>query len=186
MLGKGLSRACLSRAHLNQVGQVDRCPSEPVWARPDQKAGLFKLAVMVLDGSWGYPEVGRQPRGACLQVLVPAAARDQVHEGGDRPGAQTGMHQNVDAEPPNVPAEGTAASRQTCPARHCGSSRSPLPGPGSTLRQIEERRDLISRPAPVPDPLLGDGRLFNPRHPPHGLQKFERTAHSQPHHETGS
>ena len=165
MLSKGLSLFLLNRADLNQVGQVDRCPPKPIRAGANQKASLLELAVMVLDGPGRHAEVGRQPRSACLQLLVPAAAGDQVHQGRDRSGAQTGMNQHIDTEPPNVPTEGTAAPRQTCPTCHCRSSGTTLLRSSLSFRELEERRNLIPRPATLVDALFRDHRLLRTGHP---------------------
>jgi hypothetical protein len=184
MLSNRLSLFLLNRADLNQIGQVDRCPSKPIRAGANQKASLLELAVMVLGGPCRHAEVSRQPRSACPQLLVPAAAGDQVHQDRNRSGAQAGMNQQIGTEPPNVPTEGAAAPRQTYPTCHCRSSGAPLFRPSFPLGELEERRNLIPRPATLVDALFRDCRLLRTGYPPHDLQKFERITHSQPHPET--
>jgi len=175
MLRNGLRVTLSRRGDLDQLGQVDRRPSQAVRCRAHDEARTLDEAEVVLDGALGDPEVGREPRCAEGHGLPASAAGDQVDERRDRPRAQVRMGEDARAEPPDVAAEGTSALRQAHPAGDGGPPRPTLAGDnlGDAIRHLEEGGDVLSRPAPLKDAFLGLGRLPLARDVRHCLKEFE-------------
>jgi hypothetical protein len=117
----------------NPLGRSSSAQAGPGWSEPGSRPARV--------GGNGSGWFSGTRRGR--QLLVPAAAGDEVDEGRNSSGAQTRMHQHIDAEPPNVPAEGAPAPRQA----DSTGDRPPLP--------VDNRRSSIRRLQPSPLECLG-------------------------------